>query len=127
MFPVSLSTKENLSELANKFIAHGTLDIVRENNKTVWLCAGYANNSSTKLAYISVVASLPECSGKGYGKLAVQDFIDKARKNGMKAIHLYAVKNNIPAIRMYESLGFVDYILEDEPRSEDRHLIMYLW
>lgn len=126
LFLVSLSAKENLSELANKFIAYGTLGIVREEGRIISLCAGYANNKSTRLAYISVVASLPEYSGKGYGKIAVQNFIEKARKNGMKAIHLYAVKDNFPAIKIYESLGFVDYILEDEPRPEDRHLILCL-
>lgn len=126
LFPVPLSKKESLLKLKNKLIGYGTLGIVRENNRIISLCAGYANNVSTKLAYISVVASLPEYAGKGYGKLAIRNFIGKARKKGMKAIHLYAVKDNIPAIRMYENLGFVDFILEDEPRPEERHLILYL-
>lgn len=121
-----MSKKESLFKLEKKLINYGTLGIVRESNKIISLCAGYANNSLSKLAYISVVASLSEYSGKGYGKLAVRNFIGKAREKGMKSIHLYVVKDNIPAIRMYESLGFVDYILEDEPRPEDRHLILYL-
>lgn len=126
LFPVSLSEKQSLSELADKFIAYGTMGIVKEGSKIISLCAGYANDNLTRLAYISVVASLPEYAGKGYGKIAVRDFITKAIKNGMKAIHLYAVRDNASAIRMYESLGFIDYVLEDEQRPEDRHLILYL-
>lgn len=126
LFPVSLSEKKRLSELADVFMVYGTMGMVKEGDKIISLCAGYANDNLTRLAYISVVASLPEYAGKGYGKVAVRDFITKAINNGMKAIHLYAVKDNAPAIRMYESLGFIDYIVEDEPRPEDRHLILYL-
>lgn len=102
------------------------MGIVRENGKIVSLCAGYANDCLNRLAYISVVASLPEYLGKGYGKIAVQEFIEKANNAGMKAVHLYAVKENTPAIKMYERLGFVDYVAENEPRPKDRHLILYL-
>lgn len=126
LFPVPLSKKENLLELTNKFITYGTLAIMKENSKIISLCAGYTNDEVTKLAYISVVATLPEHSGKGYGKLVVQNFVYKAREKGMKAVHLYATRNNISAIKMYESLGFVDFMLEDEIRPEDRHLILYL-
>ena len=126
LFPVPLSEKKRLSELAGVFMVYGTMGMVKEGDKIISLCAGYANDNLTRLAYISVVASLPEYAGKGYGKVAVRDFITKALNNGMKAIHLYAVKDNAPAIRMYESLGFIDYIVEDEPRPEDRHLILYL-
>ena len=126
LFPVSLSEKKRLSELADVFMVYGTMGMVKEGDKIISLCAGYANDNLTRLAYISVVASLPEYAGKGYGKVAVRDFITNAINNGMKAIHLYAVKDNAPAIRMYESLGFIDYIVEDEPRPEDRHLILYL-
>ena len=126
LFPVSLSEKKRLSELADVFMVYGTMGMVKEGDKIISLCAGYANDNLTRLAYISVVAPLPDYAGKGYGKVAVRDFITKAINNGMKAIHLYAVKDNAPAIRMYESLGFIDYIVEDEPRPEDRHLILYL-
>ena len=126
LFPVPLSAKEALPELADKLMAYGTMGIVKEGGKIISLCAGYANDNLTRFAYISVVASLPEYAGKGYGKVAVRDFITKAIKNGMKAIHLYAVKDNVPAIKMYKSLGFIDYVVEDELKHEDRHLVLYL-
>lgn len=78
------------------------------------------------MGYISVVASLPEYTNKGYGKVAVQGFIEKAKDAGMKAIHLYADRENEVALNMYKKLEFVDWVLPNEPRPEDKHLIRWL-
>lgn len=43
------------------------------------MCAGYANDLQNRRGYISVVAVLPEYSNKGYGKVAVQGFLKKAK------------------------------------------------
>lgn len=80
--------------LASKFEKYGTVSYVRENGKIIAICAGYTNDQVQRLGYISVVASLPEYTNKGYGKVAVQGFIEKAKNAGMKAIHLYADKEN---------------------------------
>ena len=112
--------------LASKFENCGTVSYVRENSKIIALCAGYANNQEQQLGYISVVASLPEYTNKGYGKIAVQGFIEKAKNAGMKAIHLYADRENKAALNMYGKLGFVDWVLPNEPRPEDKHLIRWI-
>lgn len=102
------------------------LPYVRENGKIIAICAGYTNDQVQRLGYISVVASLPEYTNKGYGKVAVQGFIEKAKNAGMKAIHLYADKENKAALNMYGKLGFVDWIIPDERRPEDKHLIRWI-
>ena len=126
MFPIPLSEKENISVLASKFERFGTISCLKENGAIVALCAGYTNDIKNNLGYISVVASLPEYSNKGYGKIAVEGFIEKAKNAGMKAIHLYADKENRAALNMYDKLGFVDWKINDEPRPEDKHLILRL-
>lgn len=73
-----------------------------------------------------MVVSLPEYANKGYGKIAVQRFIEKARHAEMKAIYLYADKENKQAIRMYEKLGFIEWTVFDKPRPKDKHLIKWL-
>lgn len=90
------------------------------------MCAGYTNDIETRLAYIFVVATLSEYMGKGYGKVVVQKFIEKAKQDGMQAVCLYADKSNKTALHMYEKLGFRDWNVIDEPRPEDKHLIHYL-
>ena len=124
LFPVPLSEREPLTTLASKFEKYGTVSYVRENGKIIAICAGYTNDHEQRLGYISVVASLPEYANKGYGKIAVQDFIEKAKIAGMKAIHLYADKENNIALNMYVKLGFVDWIIPGELRPKDKHLII---
>lgn len=126
LFPVPLSEREQLIMLASKFEKYGTVSYVRENGKIIAICAGYTNDQVQRLGYISVVASLPEYTNKGYGKVAVQGFIEKAKNAGMKAIHLYADKENEAALNMYGKLGFVDWIIPDERRPEDKHLIRWI-
>ena len=126
LFPVPLSEREQLTVLASKFEKYGTVSYVRESGKIVAICAGYTNDQEQRLGYISVVASLPEYTNKGYGKVAVQSFIEKAKDAGMKAIHLYADRENEAALNMYKKLEFVDWVLPNEPRPEDKHLIRWL-
>lgn len=126
LFPVFLSEKENLKKLTEKILKNGLISAIRVDNELVAFVAGYANDFKNYMAYISIVATLPEYSGKGYGELAVKDFISKCIDRGMKAIHLYAVATNVPAIKMYQKLGFIDYKIENEPRPNDAHFILYL-
>ena len=102
--------------LASKFEKYGTVSYVRENGKIIAICAGYTNDQVQRLGY----------TNKGYGKVAVQGFIEKAKNAGMKAIHLYADKENKAALNMYGKLGFVDWIIPDERRPEDKHLIRWI-
>ena len=113
LFPVPLSEREQLIMLASKFEKYGTVSYVRENGKIIAICAGYTNDQEQRLGYISVVASLPEYTNKGYGKVAVQGFIEKAKNAGMKAIHLYADKENKAALNMYGKLerDLLDWII----------------
>lgn len=57
-----------------------------------------------------VVAVFPEYSPRGYGEVAVQDFLKKAKNIGMFAVHLYADSVNCSALRVYEKMGFSDCV-----------------
>ena len=126
LFLTSLSEKESLAKLNEKILEYGLVTTIRIDNEIAAIVAGYANDFQSCIAYISIVATLPEYSGKGYGELAVKDYISKCRSVGMKAIHLYAVATNVPAMKMYKKLGFIDYKIENELRPNDAHLILYL-
>ncbi len=122
-FPVPLSKKQELYDLAQKFCQMATLCYTLENGKMVALVAGYTENLINNTAYISVVATLPEARGKGYAKAAVKQFLDICISKGIAAAHLYTDASNNAAIALYEGLGFVPYTAQDEPRPEDVHLI----
>lgn len=57
-----------------------------------------------------VVAVFLEYSPRGYGEVAVQDFLKKAKNIGMLAVHLYADSVNCSALRVYEKMGFFDCV-----------------
>lgn len=126
LFPIPLSTKHDLGEFAKKLCDKATMCTAIEDGNIVALLAGYTDNVENNLGYISIVATLPQAQGKGYGTSLIREFIDIARTKGLRAVHLYAVRENIPAMRMYNKLGFEDYVLDDEPRPNDAHLIYYI-
>ena len=103
LFPIRLSAKQNLDEYALKLCNKATLCSVRDNDMVVALVAGYTDQVENGLGYISIVAVLPEMQGRGYGSSLVREFLDVAQKKGLRAVHLYAVPDNFPAMRMYRN------------------------
>lgn len=55
---------------------------------------------------LHTLAVSPVCYGQGIGSKMVALCIQYARKNGYKAIRLDVVPGNVPAIRLYEKMGF---------------------
>lgn len=49
---------------------------------------------------------LPETKGKGYGKAALQEIINRTRDDGKKILFLCVIDTNKSAIAFYEKLGF---------------------
>lgn len=125
-FPVSLSKKQDLCAFARKLHEKATICARLDGNKIVTALFGYTDNVTDNIAYMSVLASLPEARGKGYAQAVIHEFLDIAAKKGLSAAHLYTDRSNIAAIGLYEKLGFVPYLIPDEPRPNDLHLIYYI-
>jgi ribosomal protein S18 acetylase RimI-like enzyme len=53
------------------------------------------------------IAIRESCQGKGYGKLIMQRLINDAMILKVDYIHLTVDKNNLNAVKLYESFGFV--------------------
>lgn len=126
LFPVPLSKKQPIDLLAEKLARCGTLCAAQQGERILALVAGYTENTPDALAYISVVATLPEAQGQGMASRLVKQFLGIAARRGLSGVHLYTDKSNAPAIRMYERLGFVPYRPAYEGRPEDVHLIYYI-
>ncbi len=125
-FPIHLSSKVDLKEYAEKLKCHATICAVIENNVVSSLVAGYVENTTGRMAYISIVASSLECRGKGYAKFLLEKFVDICKQMHLKGIHLYAVPSNVRAMNLYKKIGFVEWQVEDEERPNDAHLVYYL-
>ena len=125
-FKTPLSTKQNLLELAEKFYEKATVCAIEDSEQILAMVSGYTENLVDSIAYISVVATLPEAQGKGYAKTLINQFKEICEQKKIKAVHLYTDVSNTKAISMYEKLGFKAYIKDDEQRPLDVHLICYL-
>lgn len=125
-FPVPLSAKQDLNEFAAKLCGKGTICAEMEEERIISMAAGYTDNLVGSMAYISVVATLPEAQGKGRASKLVREFIGICEQKHIDAVHLYAAASNTAAIRMYEKIGFVPLRLEEEPRPDDAHLVYCL-
>ena len=122
-FPVPLSEKQELSVLAEKFVSKATLCHIEENGRIVAMVAGYTDNVTDNMGYISVVATLPEARGKGYASRLVKEFVDISASKRLSSVHLYTARSNFSAVKMYEKIGFTEWLCENEQRPDDLHLL----
>lgn len=124
-FPVPISEKCDLREYAEKLFQKGTLKTHIADGRIVAMVGGYLNDTVNNLGFISVAATDREYRGQGIARRLVSEFLADARGKGLSGVHVYAVYSNLPAMRLYEELGFKTYKAFYEPRPSDAHLIKY--
>ena len=125
-FPVPLSIKQDLSLFANKLCEKATLCFHRDGDEIAAMVAGYTDNVIENKAYISIVATKEQYRGRGYAAACIKEFIQICEEKGLDGVHLYTDASNLPAICMYQKNGFVEYLIENETRPEDIHLIYWI-
>ncbi|MBR6452743.1 MAG: ribosomal protein S18-alanine N-acetyltransferase [Lachnospiraceae bacterium] len=76
---------------------------------------------------ITNVAILKEFRGRGYGKQLVAKLLEEGRKLGVTGFTLEVRKSNLPAIRLYESLGFVSEGVRRDFYERPREDALILW
>ena len=125
-FPVPLSRKQDLHDFSLKLHQKATLCYELSNGEIEAMVAGYTENLVGNVAYVSVVATRKSSQGKGLASKLIKEFIAVCKEKRSGAVHLYTDKSNVAAIKMYRKIGFSDWILQDEPRPDDIHLIYYV-
>ena len=70
------------------------------------LCFGYSIEFGGCDAFVEEIYLLKEHRGKGAGRAVLEDVLSKARKLGVKALHLEVDRRNERARHLYSSLGF---------------------
>jgi len=64
------------------------------------------DSAKDEVMIIHLLGVAPACQGKGVAKEMVASVIEMCAKNSIKAIRLDVLKKNIPAIKLYMSMGF---------------------
>lgn len=106
-FVPALSSRVSIPEYCKKLHAHADIISLMHNKKTIGLVAVYANNQQERTAYISSVCMIKEFRGKGYSRLLLESTIEYVKLKELKFIHLEVGLENLPAISLYESFGFI--------------------
>jgi len=57
------------------------------------------------------IAVAPEHRAKGVGRMLLEQAIAVAREKGAERLVLEVRQSNVPAIRLYEYFGFVEYFV----------------
>lgn len=106
-FVPALSSRVSIPDYCKKLHTHADIISLIHKNKTIGLVAVYANNKKERTAYISSVCMLKEFRGKGYSRLLLENAIVYVKLKELNYIHLEVGLENVPAISLYESLGFI--------------------
>jgi [ribosomal protein S18]-alanine N-acetyltransferase len=86
--------------------------VAKSHERVVGYCIYYlkpviSSGGFKKQAVICSIAIDRNFRGKGIGKKLLKESIKEMRLNKISSIILYVSKNNVPAIRLYEKMGFL--------------------
>lgn len=124
-FPVHLSSKVRLDLYADKLLQYATICAEFDGEEIIGAVIGYTNRLSDRIAYICLVGCLPSYQNRGTAKKLLFEFFEVCRNKKIPAVHLYTDATNYKAINLYSNLGFEKYIVNNEKRPDDVHLIYY--
>lgn len=99
-------TDAELTAGVRKFLANGeVLGYVRDGH-IIGMLNLYCNNYETLEAYICNVYILEGFRGHHYARNLVSRAIEICKQKKFKSVRLHVAENNIPAVTVYENLGF---------------------
>ena len=81
--------------------------IIFDNNIPIgWLGVNHLTHQD-KLAFIKIIAVLPDKQGLGIGPYVINHLIENLKFRGYKSIALYTDRSNVNAQKCYQKCGFV--------------------
>lgn len=81
-----------------------TFFVARDGRTIVGYITGYIENDT---AYIASIAVDLDYQGRGLGRLLMETVMEKFTQAGINTIGLHVREDNVAAIHLYQSLGFI--------------------
>lgn len=106
-FHPRLSARVDLADYARKLAQNATRFEAWSDGRLIGLVAVYCNAADRGTAFVSNVSVDPEHRGQGIARLLMQTCIAHLRDLTFKRLSLEADPAALPAMRLYEALGFV--------------------
>ena len=107
-FVADLGTRVNLPEYARKIATQSTRVEAWHGGELIGLVALYANDSSTRVAFVTHVSVAVAHHGRGIGRALLVDAMALAATRGMARVDLEVATGNARARRLYRALGFLE-------------------
>lgn len=105
-FVPPLSSRVELNEYAVKIANNAVRFEAWSDGTMVGLVAVYCNDQETGIAYVTSVSVLASWTNKGIAACLMKQCIEHATSSGVRQISLEVASDNMPAIRLYEKIGF---------------------
>jgi ribosomal protein S18 acetylase RimI-like enzyme len=106
-FHPRLSARVDLADYARKLAQNATRFEAWSDGRLIGLVAVYCNAADRGTAFVSNVSVDPEHRGQGIARLLMQTCIAHLRDLTFKRLSLEAAPAALPAMLLYEALGFV--------------------
>lgn len=103
-FP-SVCTSE-MPSVCEKLTKYGNILFMKHQDNVIGFAAFYANNHTTGIAYLSLIAITETYQKKGLGRMLLDRVCEYSLHEGMKKLQLKVRKDNLSALKFYESYGF---------------------
>lgn len=118
-FPIPLIERTDISNYTDKVLEKGYAIAYQEKEEIMGVILFYANNITTKEAYISLLGVNEKYQGKHLASNLLKEAFEIIKQNGMEKIKLYTHKTNERAKKLYEKYGFVNV------KSDREHSVCY--
>ena len=115
--PVLSQRIPDFDEYASKLSLYADNYVIySDGGDLVGYIAFYANDMTTKTAYISQLVVNPRAQRSGIGKRLVEICFSIATNRGMEAVRLEVRNDNVNAIKFYEKVGFSQESINEKSR-----------
>ncbi|WP_225748734.1 GNAT family N-acetyltransferase [Paraeggerthella sp. Marseille-Q4926] len=103
-----LSTRlEDFESYVERIAQNGTTFVCKEGGYLAGGIAVYANDTASKTAFVTQLATMPGFRRKGIGTVLIARACDYSKAKGMTSIKLEVRKNNKRAMAFYKSKDFI--------------------
>lgn len=119
--PTPLQERVDLGQYAKKVLQAGRVLCVEKDGAIVCAALFYCNDRETGNAYLTLLGTLPEHEGKGYGRMVLTAAENVAKREGMTSFHLDTEPTNTRAVRFYQNHGYKTVYM-----SEKLHMVKEL-
>lgn len=104
--PTPLHDRVDPDAYAQKVLQHGRVLCIEKNGEIVCAALFYCNDRETCGAYLTLLGTLPEYAGRGFGGMVLSAAENMAKREGMTTFHLDTEHNNTHAVRFYQNHGY---------------------